>query len=228
MTEHVVRNRLLLVDDHRYIIDSMKLCFRSLDLFNGFDGATSLAEALERLALRNDYGLIVVDLGLADADGLDALSAIDRLHPDIPKLVFSANESVDVMEAAFRCGASGFVSKQQSIETLLVAVRNLLAGQRHIPEALLCKFGLPAAPRTVTNGTRGSISGFRHAARVDLNDRQIKMLRMLANAACQKTIAKEFDIAVGTVKTHLDRIYKTLGVNKAIEAVNRARELGLL
>jgi DNA-binding NarL/FixJ family response regulator len=128
------KRRILIVDGHPLVRRGLTdLIDNEPDLIVCAEAATQRA-GLERIA-SNPPDLVITDLFLGEDDGLSLLKEIRSLHADLPLLVFTLHDAAAYTRRAFEAGASGYVSKAEPSEALLVAIRRLLDG------------GKPASPK---------------------------------------------------------------------------------
>lgn len=192
------RRKVLVVDDHPLFVQAVGEIVSRLDAEAEVQGAHNLADALAWLRqARPD--LVLLDLNLPDASGLEGLAALRTRLPDVPVVVISAADDPQYRREAQACGIRRFVSKSARPAEIIEAIRQVFDaadGQRR-PEA-------------------GGRPGGRRAA---LSQRQLEVLREMATGKSNKEIARSLDISVDTVRTHVVEILSRLGVRNRTEAV---------
>lgn len=199
--------RVLVVDDHPLIIAAVQGVLTGSGVASAVDQASSLRDA--RVKLRDaSYQLVVLDLGLSDSQGMNGLLTLREDFPDIPVIILTSDSSIETVTAAFENNARGFVVKGESPHTLVSAVRTVLAGGTHIPE--LSGVNLPPSP-----------------PETPLSPRKLDVLRLLLEGLPNKTIASRLGLSENTIKVHIAGIYAELNVHNRVQAVMRARQLGL-
>jgi DNA-binding NarL/FixJ family response regulator len=203
---------VLLVDDHEMFRQGMRFLLTDLNDDIDFTDAGTCEEALGVLA-DADIDLALLDLNMPGTDGLNALQKIHEAHPGVQIAVLSGMDDPDLIRDAIDQGASGFVPKASSSEVLVAALKLILAGGVYLPQA-----ALNATPeRHVDDSPRSDL----------LSERQTDVLLKAIQGKPNKVIAREMNIAEGTVKTHLSAAFKALGVHNRTEAVFAAAKLGL-
>lgn len=212
---------ILLVDDHPLLRGGMRFLLRSLDAALEMDEASNCAQALERLAGRS-YDLVLLDLNMPGVKGLDALDALRDAVPGTPLVVLSGEEDPRVVRGAIERGAMGFIPKSSTPEVLVQALRLVLAHGVYLPPAVLdaehsSPAATPASPRAAPGGM--PLPG--------LTPRQMEVLRCVIRGEPNKVIARELDLAEGTVKAHVTAVLRGLGARNRTEAVYAAAKLGL-
>jgi len=202
--------RILLCDDHALFREGLEMVIRQLDAGTELVGVDDAEAALAHLARDEDLDLVLLDIALPGMNGWAALSLMRARHPSVPVIVLSASERPEDAHTALERGAAGFIPKSSRASVLLGALRLVLAGGVYVPPLVL------DAPS----------SGPTRAA-VELSPRQVEVLRLLARGLTNKEISAALGIAVGTVKSHVMRLYEVLSVANRTEAAMRMRELGI-
>lgn len=200
--------RALVVDDHELIRDAATAWLVEGGAVAAADAVATRREMHEMLASGTEYSIILVDLSLPDANGLEALTSLRETWPYVPVLVLSATTDMRTIHGALEAGAQGYCPKSCAKDGLLAAVRDVLDGKMSVPpEALLGFATLTKAP--------------------SLTSREMQVLRLLLKAMPSKVIARDLGIAEGTVKAHLNSIYRQFHVNSRAGAILAAINLGM-
>ena len=212
--------RALLVDDHHIVVEALKTALGAMRLFDRVDTANSLADARRMLEADANYQLAVLDLHLGDSDGRETVQGLRESFPDIPVMVFSGDTEMESITMAFELGASAYVPKRSPMPVVIAAIKMVLAGGTYIPPDAVSMLG---APRP---GARGPVD----SAPVDLrlSGRQEQVFKLLLQGMPNKVIAARLDMAEGTAKSHLNSVFRALGVRTRVEAILKARQLGLV
>jgi DNA-binding NarL/FixJ family response regulator len=203
-----VAARVLVVDDHPLIIAAVEGVLTGSGVASVVDHASSLNDARAKLRSPGGYQLVVLDLGLSDSQGMNGLLTLREDFPDIPVIILTSDSSIETVTAAFENNARGFVVKGESPHVLVSAVRTVLSGGTHIPE--LSGVNLPPNPPATP-----------------LSPRKLDVLRLLLEGLPNKTIATRLGLSENTIKVHIAGIYAELNVHNRVQAVMRARQLGL-
>jgi DNA-binding NarL/FixJ family response regulator len=206
---------VLLIDDHEMFRQGMKFLLSDLNDDLEFTDAANCEEALSALS-NSGVDLALLDLNMPGSKGLTALRQIKDEFPTVPLAVLSGLDDPSLIRDAIDVGASGYVPKASSSEVLVAALKLILAGGIYLPQAALRGF------------VQGPSSAGEEPERTDLlSERQTDVLLRAIQGHPNKVIARELDIAEGTVKTHLSAAFKALGVHNRTEAVFAAARLGL-
>jgi DNA-binding NarL/FixJ family response regulator len=210
--------KILLVDDHPLFRGGLKYLLQSLDEHLELDEAGNCAQA-EALASQRAYDLVLVDLKMPGVGGLDALTVVRAAFPATPVVVVSGEDDPAVVRAAIECGAMGFIPKSSTPEVMIQALKLVLAHGIYLPPRVLAASQLPDPAPSASASNDAGLTG--------LSMRQMDVLRCVIQGKPNKVIARELDVAEGTVKAHLSSVLRALGARNRTEAVYAAAKLGL-
>jgi DNA-binding NarL/FixJ family response regulator len=185
-------------------------------------GAQNVSDALGIAMQHPDLELILLDLGLPDNHGLDALHQFREQHPGIPVVVLSASEDPNIVLRAVDAGAMGFIPKASKNNVLVSALRLVLSGAVYLPPEVLLQAS--ASGTQLRGRATASPPTFRD---IGLTERQAQVLHLLIQGKSNKLICRELGLAEGTVKIHVTAILKALGVLNRTQAVVAVGRLGL-
>jgi DNA-binding NarL/FixJ family response regulator len=143
--------RILVVDDHPLMANAAKLALQGIDHGATVDLAEALHQALEMAGLPPGYELCLLDLGLPDVSGIDALLQLRAAFPELPVVVLSGHAERARILAALDAGAMGYIPKSSSISVMMNAIRLVMSGAVYVPaEALGSRSEtLPSASQAV-------------------------------------------------------------------------------
>lgn len=208
--------RVLLADDHTLFREGLKALLRSSDDFEVVadvsDGREAVA-AVERLA--PDVALL--DVTMPRLNGLQAAGLIRSLHPATRVLILSMHLSKEYVDQAIASGASGYLAKDTAADELEQAIRVVAAGGEYVSPAVRAGLAEQAA---------ATPAGLREVDR--LTHRQRQVLRLLAEGATTKRIARELDISVKTVEAHRSQLMDRLDIHDVAGLVRFAVRHGLI
>jgi len=213
--------RALVVDDHPIVVNALIASLTSLGTFDLIDHDPSLSQAMARLDADAGYDIVILDLNLGDTQGPETMIQVRERYPDLPVVIFSADESRESISAAYEHGVHGYLPKSFSMPVIVNAIRTVLAGSIYIPPQMIRMLGF-SVPETQTREAAET------APSIKLSPRQEQVFHYLLQGMPNKVIANRLGMAEGTVKTHLNTIYRLLGVNSRAQVILRARELGLI
>ena len=188
--------------------------------------ADSIAAARQVGDANPDLALVILDVALPDATGVEAVRRMLQANADAPILVLSAKDDPATARAALDAGARGFISKRSPTRVLLEALRLVLVGGMYVPPQALRAPGGDAAASTPHPDAEGPAM-HRRLGQLGLTPRQRDVLTLLMQGKPNKTICRELALAEGTVKTHTAAIYRALGVANRTQAVYAMSRLGV-
>jgi DNA-binding NarL/FixJ family response regulator len=216
---------ILIIDDHALIREGLRHVLQEIDPEGEVVEADAADTALETLRTRGDgLTMILLDLGLPGAVGMNLLTQIREARPGVPVVVLSANDARSVVLEAIDAGAMGFISKRSSSNVLVNGVRLVLAGGICIPaHAQLAAPGGPSA-----TAAKPGTSGLKLTpSELGITARQADVLALLVQGMPTKLICRELDLSVGTVKTHITAILRALNVSNRTQALFELSRLGI-
>lgn len=214
--------RALLIDDHLMFSQSLRFLLEDLDPELTCESAGTIADAVAR---PGPFDFILLDYSLPDSQGTSGLTRVLQAHDEATVVMLSGDVRAGLVHELVEAGAAGFVPKSSDMDTLLLALRTMLAGGVYLPPyALNATPGQAAAPFVPSRRA----SDMPPEAPPPLSPRQLECLLKLVQGKPNKAIARELDLGESTVKTHLAAAFKALGVNNRAEAVFKAAALGLL
>src|SRR3954466_15442486 len=136
------QRRVLIVDDHPIVRQGLRRMIEpEPDLVVCGEVQTEREARAAIRALAPD--VVIVDISLAQGDGLELVRDVHAHHPDLPMLVLSMHDELIYAERLLAAGASGYIMKQAASDQLLVALRRVLAGERYVSESLAENLGRP-------------------------------------------------------------------------------------
>lgn len=214
---------VLVVEDHPVVQDAILSAMRSLNVFRNIQSADTLASALAILRDLPLPNLVILDLQLKDSKGIVTLTAIREYLPDLPVIVFSAEDESNMMIDVYEHGALGFVAKSAPLHELILAVQTVLQGNVYLPAAAGNLLGISSpTPAPLAH------EGWVKSPLETLTPRQRQVLDLLLQGLSNKLIARELEMAEGTVKTHLNTVYRVFRVNSRTQLLLEAVDLGLV
>ncbi len=198
---------ILIADDHPLFRSALH---QALTLGLGAEmrlaEAASIAELETRLNERSDWDLVLLDLNMPGAYGFSGLVLLRGQYPHIPVMMISAQEDPAVVSRSREFGASGFIPKSSSLETIQQAVRAVLDGDLWWPTQLLENAQLSDEAKAISEGLSS------------LTPQQFRVLTMVCDGLLNKQIAYELSVSEATIKAHVTAIFRKLGVRTRTQA----------
>jgi DNA-binding NarL/FixJ family response regulator len=209
--------RILIVDDHALLREGVGLLLRRLDPQADILEAGTLAEALERVGAADAIDLLLLDLGLPDGLGVEAIRALHECRPGLPVVVLSARDDRETVVSAIAAGAVGYVPKSSSADVMLAGLRVVLGRGVYLPpSARAGDSSRPSMPDAVAANPTA-----------DLTPRQKQVLSLILRGMSIKAIARTLDVTTSTAKAHTAVILRALNVTTRTQVVVEASRLGL-
>lgn len=208
---------VLLVDDHAIVRQGLRAVLEREPDIKVVAEASSPAEALAVLEHTTAH-VMVLDLKLspgADSEGLEVCARASHDHPDVSVLVFTTMLDDQLVVDAIHSGAKGYVVKDVDTTELVRAIRAVRCGGSAFDAR-----SAAAMVRSLNAGTM--VEGQR------LTDRELEVMRMVAEGMSNRAIGKQLYISETTVKFHVGNIMRKLEVTRRAEAVYAASKIGLI
>lgn len=206
--------KFLVADDHAVTRCGVKQIL--LGQFNdvSFGEAQNASETLEKISKQN-WDLLLLDLGMRGRGGIDLIREIKARRPKLPILVLTMYSEDQYAVRAFQNGASGYLSKESVAEELTSAVRKVLSGGRYVTSSL--------AERLAQN-LAGDDERPVHEL---LSDRELEVLRQLAQGKTVTEVAKELSLSAKTISTYRSRILLKMKLKNTAELIRYGIQHGL-
>jgi two-component system, NarL family, nitrate/nitrite response regulator NarL len=203
--------KLLIVDDHSMVRESLAALLGRPGSAVEVLQAGDAAEGLALVEGHADLDAVLLDLNMPGQDGIAALRGIADRRPDLPVILMSSSEDPADIRRGLAAGALGYLPKSASPQTLMSALRLVLAGEIYVPPIML---------KETVAGTSDRDAGAKDGAGGGLTERQIDVLRLLLS---NKEIGRELQVAERTVKAHVTAIFKSLRVINRSQAIEAAQ-----
>jgi DNA-binding NarL/FixJ family response regulator len=234
--------RILLADDHPIVREGSRAVLETQPDFEVVGEAANGDEAL-RLAMELQPDILLLDLEMPVRDGVETIRQLTRRLPSLRILVFTAFDDEERIISAVQAGAHGYLLKGAPREEIFKAIRVTMEGgsllQPVVASKLLHHMGQQGDSRGNVGGG-GRFSGSHEAAGIvgragmdavpfeELTERELEVLRLLAQGMPNKEIAAHLVISERTAKFHVSSIMGKLGATNRTEAVSLAAQRGLI
>lgn len=206
MTEQHVTS-LLIVDDHPLFRKGVKQLINDAGGFDIVGEASSGEEGIDLAYLRQPE-MILLDLNMKDMSGLDVLKVLKAADFDARVIMLTVSDQQEDLVAALRAGADGYLLKDMEPEDLVVKLTEAAHGQTVLSPALAGM--LVHAMRQESKPKTPDEAG--------LTEQERKIVERIAAGKSNKLIARELNIAEGTVKVHVKHLLKKLNLKSRVEA----------
>lgn len=192
--------KVLLADDHSIVRAGLcRIVEESGDM-------TVVAEAADgkaaiQQARKADPDVAVIDISMPEFDGLEVTARLRDDIPDLPVIILTMHEEEQYVVRAIEAGSMGYITKKSAPEKLVKAIRKVLAGQRYLsPEAT------ESLALRVARGAKGQ------SPLDSLSNRELQVLKRLAQGNTNREIAAAYNISIKTVDTYRLRLLKKLNL----------------
>jgi DNA-binding NarL/FixJ family response regulator len=211
------KSKVVIVDDHPIVRQGLaELINDQADLVTCGE-AESPPQAIKVIAeTRPDVA--VVDISLAAGDGIELCRQVREQWPEMAILVMSMHDEALYAERVLRAGANGYVMKQEPQETVMAAIRKVLAGETHLSEKMAAKL-----LRSFSKGRSQADAPPLER----LSDRELQIFRMIGQGRSVKDIADALFLSPKTVETHKEHIKQKLNLASSNDLLRYAIEARL-
>lgn len=210
--------RVLLVDDHVVVRQGLRVLLEQDASFRVVGEASGAAAALQ-VAAREQPDVVVLDLLLPGANGLELISRIRQAHPGARVVILSMQAQDAYIAAALKNGAAAYVLKGGDVSDLMVAIRSALAGRRYLspeinPKSIDKEMSCPRA---------SSIDLYEK-----LTNRERQVLALAAQGLNNTQVGSRLGISPRTVEIHRSNLMRKLGLRTFSDMVCYAAGRGII
>ena len=202
--------RVLLAEDHAIVRSGLERLLGTTADIEVVAGAADGEEAVG-LAAEHRPDVVLMDLSMPNVDGIEATRRILEQNDEVQVVVLTSISDRGKIEAALDAGAIGYLLKDAEPDDVIRGIRAAARGESPIA---------PKAARTLL-AARGQ------RPELQLSQRELEVLRCVAEGLPNKVIARRLEISEKTVKAHLTRVYHQIGVTDRTQAALWAKERGL-
>ena len=209
----MVNNKIsvVLADDHPMVLKGIKASIEESGEIEVV-GVLSDGESLITFFAENPCDVVVLDINLPGANGIETAEALRRDHPEAKILIFTMHHNVEYVRRAVAVGATGFVLKDGPPSELIVAIQSVTQG------------GSFFSPKVAQSLASGKLSSYD----IGLTERELEVLQAVASGKSSKTIAWDIGISVRTVETHRRNLKQKFGAKSTAECISRAYTAGII
>ena len=210
--------KIVVADDHKLFRQGLIGLMRAHDDLVEVVGEASTGQEAIQLAHQLHPDVILMDIQMPDGDGLTATREIRQSLPEVAVVMLTASELDEHLYEAVRLGAAGYLLKDldatELFDLLVGVTRNEVAMTRAMASRLL---------KIMAND-----NGHEMGAEIELTEREIEVLHLLAQGASNPQIAEELVVSVNTVKSHISHILAKLQLENRTQAAAYAVQKGIV
>ena len=213
------KGRVIIADDHGLFRQGLRQLLEGEGYVVAAE-AMSGDEALSAVAA-NPGCVLLLDIGMPGMSGLEVARRLGERGDDVKVVMLSAREDRDALFSAISAGARGYVAKDAEPEQLYAAIDLVVRGGTVLSTGVAANLG---------EGIRqlDYVPGSYEQRRLELTDRELEILRLLATPKSPAQIASELFLSKKTVQNHISAIYRKLAVGSRSEAIVKGMELHLI
>lgn len=209
------RMNLCIIEDNRDLLANLRLLLAGEPGVNVV-GAFGSAEAALDAAPWAQCDVLLVDIELPGLSGVELIDQIHQKYPDLQALVHTISEDRDVVFAAIKAGATGYVLKGSSPRDLIESLHNVHSG------------GAPMSPK-IARKVILELRGHQDASgQVGLTQREMDVLKGIAKGQTYKELAAALGRSPHTIHAHVKSAYEKLQAANRAQAIQKARSLGVI
>jgi len=205
--------RTVIADDHQLFTEGLKNILRRNDKFEfQIIGEAENGRDLLPILKRTYPDLLLLDLNMPEADGLDVLATIRDSYGDMKILALTMYDEAKLVKSAFKAGVDGYILKNSDPYELINAIDEVLKGKTYIGVGVQL-VGARANGTTFMADKEKSKFEDKFIQKYNLTKREIEILKLISQAFSNKEIAQELFISDQTVSVHRKNIMRKLNVS---------------
>ena len=214
--------RVAVVEDNSFLVRSI------LDKLSFFDDiivkhiAKNGKDILKKLSRDHNIDVILMDIQMPEMDGIEATEIVNSKYPQIKIIMLTVFDDDEYIFNSIQAGASGYLLKEANPDFLYESIRNVLSGGATMTPCIALK-----TLQLLRNPDRTKYDD-NYRKDFELSQRQIEILTQLSKGLNYIQIADNLFISPGTVRKHIENIYKALKVHSKMEAVQKATKHGII
>lgn len=190
--------RILVCDDHQLVLDGLKSLINGQDDINVVSTANSGREAIRQLEILK-VDIILMDIDMPEMNGIEATKILKKDYPEIKIIILTMHDEKSIIQLLMDIGADGYILKNATQEELLQGIRQVKQGKKH--------FSPDVTIALLRNDKESS------SVSPDLTERELEILKLIAEGFSNKEIGDKLFISHRTVDTHRTNLMKKLEIN---------------
>lgn len=205
--------RLILVDDHKIVLDGIKALLDDLDGFDCVATAENGQKAIDLLKVF-DVDVVLMDIDMPIMNGIEATKHIKKDFSSVKVISLTQHSERGMVKQLLECGSDGYLLKNIAQDELAAAIRKVVAGERVFSEEV----SMSLAGKAVEKNAQG--------VEVELTEREIEILTLIAEGFSSKQIGEKLFISPRTVDTHRTNLMNKLDIHNIAGLIRFALKNG--
>ncbi len=210
--------RLLIVDDHQIVLDSLRMLFDTIENISVLMTFTDSRNVLAYLE-NHDVDIVISDLHMPHLSGIDLTLVLRARFPNLKILLLTMAEDATYIREAIKAGINGYILKKSGREELEKAIYTLMTGRKYYSEAVIEELSFSATD---------DLNDSQPNTILHLTSREIEVIKLIANEFSSNEIAKVLCISMPTVESHRRNLMQKLNVKSIAGVVKYAMRHGLV
>ncbi|MBR5599584.1 MAG: response regulator transcription factor [Alphaproteobacteria bacterium] len=227
--------KILIADDHELFLKGLEFILEQNLQNTEITTAKDYNQIFSTLETTKNFDLIITDLAMPGENWLTAINKIHNTLPDTPIIIISAVFDKELLQQTLDIGVAGYIPKTANNNLIISAINLVLAGGMYIPHELLYA---PKSQNLPNEKQKEYITPLKNLEKITentseenkkgLTDRQIDIVKCIAEGLSNKQIAYKLNLTEGTIKVHITIILKLLNVKNRTSAVIEAAKRGYI
>jgi two-component system invasion response regulator UvrY len=207
--------KILIADDHAVVRKGLRQILLE-EYPSAQIGEVADAESLLSEIMKDDWNIVITDMNMPGRSGLDALTQIKQMAPQLPVLIMSMYPEDQYALRVLKAGASGYLGKDNIHDDIIKAIQSVQLGKKYIT---------PAVAEKLANALGEDNRLQPHET---LSDREFEVLKLLASGKAVSDIASQLSLSATTVSTYRSRIMEKMNMRTNAELTRYALEKKLI
>jgi two-component system response regulator NreC len=214
--------KIILADDHQLIRTALKSFIESIKNLSVIGEASNGREVID--LLKKDLpDIVIIDIAMPELNGLQTIKYLLKDHPQLKIIVLSMHSNEEYVAEALSSGASGYILKDSAPNELELAINTVLSGKKYLTPSLSTIVIEQYLAKRDSGGKKNTFTPLSN-----LTERQIEILKLLAEGNTVKEIASKLLLSVKTVDAHKSQIMKKLNIHSTAGLVKFSLRIGLI
>jgi DNA-binding NarL/FixJ family response regulator len=213
------KKRVLIVDDHQLIIDGLRGFIESNEGYQVVGEASTGTEAI-RLASVLNPDLILMDIEMPEMSGIQASQEIKKMMPAVKIIIVSMHNEKQLIKKLIDQGADGYLLKNSSQQEVMDAIQKVLNNQIYLSQDVTLSLLDKSNSKSASSSDTITLS--------QLTEREIEILKLVAQGMTNKEVGDQLNISHRTVDTHRTNLMKKLDITNVAGLIRFAFKNGLI